>query len=109
MNFIHTRYPEFSDRTYLVKYAFQGQRLLRKYRVRLVVYPAFRVLNRGLAVEIFHGGLSDKRYLENSTIARYDLVLFPGEKSRDKVENANLLDKIIKWEIIGYPKFDPLL
>ena len=108
LDLINTRYPGYSDRTYLVRHAYQGQRLLRKHRIRLVIYPAFQNLNRGLAVEIFHGGLSDKRYLENVRIARYDLVLFPGKKSRDKVENANLLDKVIKWKIIGYPKFDPL-
>jgi len=72
------------------------------------MYPAFQNLNRGLAVIVFHVGLSDKRYLENARISRYDLVLFPGDKSRDKVNNANLLDKIIKWKVIGYPKFDPL-
>jgi len=108
LDFIRTRYPEYSDRTYLVLHSYQGQELLRRHRVRLVIYTAFQNLNRGLAVEIFHGGLSDKRYLENARIARYDLVLFPGEKSRDKVENAKLLDKVINWKIIGYPKFDPL-
>lgn len=108
LELINTRCPEFSDRTHLVSHAYQAQRLLKKHKVRMVIYPAFQNLNRGLAVEIFHGGLSDKRYLENVRIARYDLVFFPGNKSRDKVINANLLDKIVKWEVIGYPKFDPL-
>ncbi len=108
LNHIRTKYPELSSRTYLVKRRPKARYLLWKHKIRLVIYPAFQTLNHGLSVEVFHGGLSDKRYLENAMISMYDLVLFPGNKSRDKVEKANLLDKVVSWEVIGYPKFDPL-
>ncbi|HHJ34172.1 MAG TPA: hypothetical protein ENJ87_00250 [Gammaproteobacteria bacterium] len=104
---IRSRYPEFLNRTFLVKNNHQSRKLLWEHRIRLIIYPAFRNLNRVLAVEIFHGGVSDKRYLESIRITRYDLILFTGKLSCDKVKNANLLDKIISWEVVGYPKFDP--
>lgn len=106
---IQQNYPELAERTYLIKSRSKAKALLKKHKIRVVVYPAFKTLNFGLSVEVFHGGLSDKRYLENAFISMYDLVLFPGQKSADKVEKADLLKHIIKYDVVGYPKFDPLI
>lgn len=106
---IRNNYPEYIDRTFLITNRSKVKKLLKKHKVRIVVYPAFKTLNFGLSVEVFHGGLSDKRYLENAFISLYDLVLFPGKKSADKVEKAHLLDHIVKYDVVGYPKFDPLI
>jgi hypothetical protein len=106
---IQKNYPELAERTYFIKSRSKVKSLLRKHKVRMVIYPAFKTLNFGLSVEVFHGGLSDKRYLENAFISMYDLVLFPGQKSVDKVEKAGLLEHINKYKVIGYPKFDPLI
>lgn len=82
---------------------------IAKKKIRLVVYPSFLTLSIGKAVQIFHGGLSDKVYVETPKIGLYDLVCFPGEKTRRKVENAGYLKLIPNWKIVGYPKFDPLI
>ena len=87
----------------------EAQRLIRKYRIRLMVYPSYHVLYGAKAVEIFHGGLSDKNYVESVKILVYDYVLFPGEKTKDKVKRSGYLKYVPRWKIIGYPKFDPLL
>lgn len=109
LDYIKETYPEISNRTFLIRNRSKARTFLKKHQIRVVVYPAFQTLNFGLSVEIFHGGLSDKRYLENAFISLYDLVLFPGEKSRDKVAKAELLDDVVNYEVIGYPKFDPLI
>jgi CDP-glycerol glycerophosphotransferase (TagB/SpsB family) len=36
-------------------------------------------------------------------------VLFPGQKSHDKVELATTLPWIKEWHLVGYPKFDPVI
>ncbi|KGJ89292.1 CDP-glycerol glycerophosphotransferase family protein [Thalassotalea sp. ND16A] len=109
LEYIHKTYPEIAERTFFIRNRQKAKQFLKKHQMRIVVYPAFQSLNFGLSVEIFHGGLSDKRYLENAFISMYDLVLFPGEKSRDKVAKAELLDSVVNYEIVGYPKFDPLI
>ncbi|MFT4542978.1 MAG: hypothetical protein ACI841_004297 [Planctomycetota bacterium] len=106
---IKRKYPEHAARLVFLKRTWQAKSYVRRNKIRILIYPAFKNLNRGLSVEIFHGGLSDKRYLETSLITLYDLVLFPGQKSADKVEKADLLHRVKAWEIIGYPKFDPLV
>lgn len=84
------------------------QKIIVKKGIRLMIYPSYHVLYRGKAVEIFHGGLSDKNYVESVKILVYDYVLFPGEKTKDKVAKSGYLKYVPKWDIIGYPKFDPL-
>jgi CDP-glycerol glycerophosphotransferase (TagB/SpsB family) len=74
-----------------------------------MIYPSYHVLYGGKAIEIFHGGLSDKNYVESLKILVYDYVLFPGEKTKDKVEKSGYLKYVPEWKIIGYPKFDPLI
>ncbi|WOH39383.1 CDP-glycerol glycerophosphotransferase family protein [Thalassotalea fonticola] len=109
LGYIQENYPEIAKRTFFIRNRRKAKKFLKQHQMRVVVYPAFQTLNFGLSVEIFHGGLSDKRYLENAFISMYDLVLFPGEKSRDKVEKAGLLTHVVESEVIGYPKFDPLI
>lgn len=107
--YIKEKYPEIGERTFYIPSRSKAKKFLTEHQMRVVVYPAFKTLNFGLSVEIFHGGLSDKRYLENAFISMYDLVLFPGDKSRDKVAKAGLLNDVINYEVVGYPKFDPLM
>ena len=84
------------------------QQEIVKRKIRLMIYPSYHVLFRGKAVEIFHGGLSDKNYVESVKILVYDYVLFPGETTEDKVKKSGYLKYLPHWEIVGYPKFDPL-
>lgn len=106
---IQSKYPDLAERTHLTAVSSEVKRYLTKHKVRVAVMPAFTSLRRSVEVQIFHGGLSDKTHLETPVLSLYDLILFPGKKSVDKVEKANLLDKIIQWDIVGYPKFDPLI
>jgi len=106
---IQKKYPEFADRVIFIPFEREVKKHLVQHKIRVAIYPAFTNLRRCLEVQIFHGGLSDKTHLETPVLWRYDLVLFPGQKSVDKVKKANLLDKVIAWDIIGYPKFDPLI
>ena len=106
---IQKKYPEYADRTKLILTDKEIQQYLDAHKIRVVVFPAFSTMRRCKEVQIFHGGLSDKTHLETPRLSLYDLILFPGQKSVDKVKKANLLDKIIEWDIIGYPKFDPML
>ncbi|NMP15142.1 CDP-glycerol glycerophosphotransferase family protein [Thalassotalea sp. Y01] len=109
LKYIKEKYPEIGERTYYIRNRNKARAFLKKHKMRAVVYPMFKTLNFGLSVEIFHGGLSDKRYLENAYISMYDLVLFPGQKSVDKVAKVDLVEHIKRYEVIGYPKFDPLI
>ncbi|OUS31998.1 hypothetical protein A9Q98_02265 [Thalassotalea sp. 42_200_T64] len=108
-DYIQKQYPDIAKRVFFIRDRGKAKAFLKKHQIRVVVYPMFKTLSFGLSVEIFHGGLSDKRYLENAFISVYDLVLFPGEKSRDKVAKAELLENVVDYEVVGYPKFDPLI
>lgn len=103
------KYPDIQCPIYLVKSHFAAQRMIVKKGIRVVVYPGFTTIYRGKSVQIFHGGLSDKNYVESLKILLYNLVLFPGEKTKDKVEKSGYLKFIKHWKIVGYPKFDPLV
>ncbi len=106
---IEKKYPELAKQLVYCERVRHAKAYVKKHGIRVVIYPAFKSLGRVLGVEIFHGGMSDKRYLETSLISLYDLVLFPGEKSRDKVAKVDLLKWVLEWKVIGYPKFDPLI
>ena len=106
---LQTKYQNLNIKTYLCDNHREVQKLIVKNRIRVVLYPSYHTLFRGKAIEIFHGGLSDKNYVESVKILVYDLVLFPGEKTRDKVEKSGYLKRIPEWKIVGYPKFDPLM
>lgn len=103
------KYGELGIQTYHCKSEMEIQKLIVKHRIRLMIYPSYHVLFRGKAVEIFHGGLSDKNYVESVKILVYDLVLFPGEKTKDKVDQSGYLKNVPQWKVVGYPKFDPLI
>ncbi|MCP4433549.1 MAG: hypothetical protein GY806_21435, partial [Gammaproteobacteria bacterium] len=106
---LQSSYKDLNIEAYLCDNERHAQRLIVSHRIRVVLYPSYHTLYRGKAIEIFHGGLSDKNYVESLKILVYDLVLFPGEKTRDKVEKSGYLQHIPEWEIVGYPKFDPLI
>lgn len=103
------KYNKFNNPIYLVKHRKDSVRIVLRNKIRLVIYPGFNSFYWGKAVEIFHGGLSDKNYVESLKIMQYNLVLFPGEKTKDKVKKSGYLKYIKNWEIIGYPKFDALI
>ena len=106
---IKSKYADYEIEAYLCKSRTDIQKLICKLKIRLVIYPSYHILFRAKAVEIFHGGLSDKNYVESVKVLVYDYVLFPGEKTKDKVDRAGYLKYIPEWKIIGYPKFDPLI
>lgn len=106
---LQSKYRDLNIETYLCDNDKHAQKLIVQHRIRVVLYPSYHTLYRGKAIEIFHGGLSDKNYVESLKILVYDLVLFPGEKTRDKVDKSGYLKHIPEWKIIGYPKFDPLM
>ena len=108
-HYIKSKYPNLENPVYLVKHRIEAKKIFIRERIRIVIYPGFNSLYFGKSVQIFHGGLSDKNYVESLNILLYNLVLFPGEKTKDKVEKAGYLRFIKNWEIIGYPKFDPLI
>ena len=103
------KYSEFNNPIFLVKHRKDSVKIVLKNKIRLVIYPGFNSFYWGKAVEIFHGGLSDKNYVESLKIMQYNLVLFPGEKTKDKVKKSGYLKHIKNWKIIGYPKFDALI
>jgi CDP-glycerol glycerophosphotransferase (TagB/SpsB family) len=106
---INEKYANYKMKVILCKSRTQIQKLIKKYKIRVMIYPSYHVLYGGKAIEIFHGGLSDKNYVESVKILVYDYVLFPGEKTKDKVRRSGYLKYVPEWKIIGYPKFDPLI
>jgi len=106
---INDKYAEFGIKVFLCRSRTQIQKLIKKHQIRVMIYPSYHVLYGGKAIEIFHGGLSDKNYVESVKILAYDYVLFPGEKTKDKVARSGYLKNVPEWKIIGYPKFDPLI
>ncbi len=106
---VNTKYAELKIPLIFCRSIKEARKTARNLQLRVIIYTGFRLLNCGLAVQIFHGGLSDKRYLECARLICYDLVLFPGQKSHDKVKLATTLPWIKEWKIVGYPKFDPVI
>jgi hypothetical protein len=108
-DFINLKYKSLNIPCYYTRSRKESHSILTKNKIRVVIYPGYQITFRGKAVQIFHGGLSDKTYVESVKVLLYDLVLFPGEKTKDKVNKAGYLKAIPKWSIVGYPKFDPLI
>lgn len=106
---IRTKYKDQNIKVHLCKSRAQINKLIREYKIRVMIYPSYHVLYGGKAIEIFHGGLSDKNYVESVKVLVYDYVLFPGEKTKDKVKRSGYLKHVPEWKIVGYPKFDPLI
>jgi hypothetical protein len=106
---VNTKYKKYNIPCFYVKKRKEAHRIITKNKIRTVIYPSYHVIFRGKAIQIFHGGLSDKNYVESIKVTTYDMVLFPGEKTKDKIRNTGYLKIIPKWELVGYPKFDPLI
>ncbi|MFV1872343.1 MAG: CDP-glycerol glycerophosphotransferase family protein [Oleiphilus sp.] len=104
-----TKYADLNIPLIYCKSIKEARKTARELQLRVIVYTGYSLLNCGKAVQIFHGGLSDKRYLESARLICYDLVLFPGQKSHDKVELATTLPWIKECQIVGYPKFDSVV
>lgn len=108
-DFINTKYRDLNIPCVYTRNRKESERVVVQHKIRTVIYPSYHILFRCKAIQIFHGGLSDKNYVESAKILMYDLVLFPGEKTRDKVNKSGYLRFIPKWMLVGYPKFDPLI
>jgi len=106
---VKTKYKDLNIDLILCKNINEARLVARQLKLRVVIYTSFHQLYCGKSVQIFHGGLSDKRYLESARLIGYDLVLFPGQKSVDKVALAGTLPWIKEWHLTGYPKFDNYL
>jgi len=106
---VQKKYAELNISILYFKKIQDARKEARRLQLRVIIHTGFRLLNCGKAVQIFHGGLSDKRYLECARLICYDLVLFPGQKSHDKVALATTLPWIKEWHMVGYPKFDPVI
>lgn len=106
---VEKKYTSLGIPIHYCKNVSEARKVARKLRLRMVIYTSFHLLYCGRAVQIFHGGLSDKRYIESARLICYDLVLFPGQKSVDKVKLATTLPWIREWHLAGYPKFDPYI
>lgn len=106
---VNDKYKDLKIEIKLCKDILEAKALAKKLQLRVIIYPSFHRLYCGKSVQIFHGGLSDKRYLESARLITYDLVLFPGQKSVDKVKLAGTLEHIKEWHCVGYPKFDPVI
>ena len=106
---VKTKYAHLDIELVHVKSVKAARKAARKLKIRVAIHTGFKLLNSGRAVQIFHGGLSDKRYLESARLICFDQVLFPGQKSHDKVELATTLPWIKEWHLVGYPKFDPVI
>lgn len=108
-HYIQEKYSSLNIPRYYVKSRREAETILTKNKIRTVIYPGYHILYWGNSIQIFHGGLSDKNYVESVKIIMYDLVLFPGQKTVDKVDKSGYLKDITHWKLIGYPKFDPLI
>ena len=84
-NHINTKYSDLNIPCFLIKSRKQIHTFLFKNKIRTVIFPSYNILFRGKAIQIFHGGLSDKNYVESAKILMYDYVLFPGEIGRAHV------------------------
>jgi CDP-glycerol glycerophosphotransferase (TagB/SpsB family) len=107
--FIKSKYASLNIPCFYSRGKKHSHKLITQHKIRLVIYTGYQILFRGRAVQIFHGGLSDKNYVESIKILLYDMVLFPGEKTRDKIAKTGYLKYIPSWKLVGYPKFDPLI
>lgn len=108
-DFVNTKYKSLNIPIFYTRNRKESQRIVMQHRIRSVIYPSYHILFRAKAIQIFHGGLSDKNYVESLKILIYNFVLFPGEKTRDKVKQTGYLKYVPDWKIVGYPKFDPLI
>ena len=77
LEYIQKKYPELAKRTFYISNRNKAKAFLKKHQIRVVVYPAFKTLNFGLGIEVFHGGLSYKRYLENRLRENFNLSGVP--------------------------------
>jgi len=108
-DYLDTKYKDLGIKAHFCKNKSEIHKLILKHKIRVMIYPGYQIQLLGKAIQIFHGGLSDKNYVESVKIIVYDKVLFPGEKTKDKVEKSDYLKYIREWELVGYPKFDPLI
>ncbi len=67
-------------------------------------YPIFAGKVNTKYVQTFHG-TSDKRYNFSKRLIPYDLMLLAGEKMRDDMKKAGMLEKV-DHRVVGYPKLD---
>ncbi len=81
---------------------------IRQNRIRLMIYSDDSELDLVKSVQVFHN-CGDKNFMEHPKIVKYDMLLFSGEKIKEKLEKLGILKKLRNWKITGYPKLDPVM
>ena len=107
-NFILENHSDLNPEIYLVRRSKEVRKIAYENDIRLMVYTGFQILYWGWTVQVFHG-VSDKHYVEDGRILRYDLCLVPGQKHIDKFKNAKLYKNPDRYKIVGYAKFDDII
>ena len=107
-DFILKNHTELNPKVILIKHTREAREISRKYDLKIIIYTGFQMINWGYSIQIFHG-VSDKHYIEDKRILRYDLCLVPGQKHIDKFINAKLYNDPKTFKLVGYPKFDKIV
>ncbi len=107
-DFINKNHKNLNPRVILIKKSVQAIKIAKKENIRLFIYTGFQIIHWGYSVQIFHG-VSDKNYVENKKILRYDLLMIPGQKHIDKFKRKNLYKHPERFKLVGYPKFDDII
>lgn len=106
--YINENYAHLNPTVFLVDHTYKAMNIARKSGLKVIVYTGFQMIYWGYAVQVFHG-VSDKRYVEDKRMRLFDRIFLPGQKTKDKIENAGYVKNLDKLVLIGYPKFDDVI
>ena len=101
-------HSDLNPKVELIKRSQEARKIAWNFDLKIIIYTGFQMINWGYAIQIFHG-VSDKTYVEDKRILRYDLCLVPGQKHIDKFINAKLYNSPQRYKLTGYPKFDKIV
>jgi len=107
-DYIQEHYAHLNPKLELITRTRKATEIAKKYDLKIIIYTGFQMIHRSYAIQIFHG-VSDKHYIEDKRILKYDLCLVPGQKHIDKFKHAKLYRKKHKFVLAGYPKFDSIV
>jgi len=57
------------------------------------------------AVQVFHGGISDKPFTYEQDFSRYALCLITGQRQLERILHFDY-NRSMRWVMVGHPKFD---
>ncbi len=107
-NYLKEKYKHLNITVYFSDSVNDIKAAIRFNKIRLMIYSDYSELGLVKSVQIFHG-CGDKTDSEQPAIVKYDLVFLAGEKIKERLEYLQILKKIPRWEITGYPKLDPVM